>query len=102
MDPQSLKYIFTQKELNLRQRTWLELSKDYYLSIQYHPGKADVVAYALSRTGVPKTCLSAIADLDRLGISFCYAGVAREETRMLIQSLLRELVRVAQLQDPLL
>ena len=75
--------------------------KDYYLTIQYHPGKADVT-YALSRTGVPKTCLSAIADLDRLGISFCYAGVAREETRMLIQSLLRELVRVAQLQDPLL
>ena len=46
--------------------------------------------------------MSVIVDMDRMGISFCYAGVAREETRMLIQSLLRELVRVAQLQDPLL
>jgi hypothetical protein len=34
----SLKYIFTQKELNLRQRRWLELIKDYDLDIQYHPG----------------------------------------------------------------
>jgi hypothetical protein len=42
-----LKYIFTQKELNLRERRWLELIKDYDLEIQYHPGKANVVADAL-------------------------------------------------------
>ena len=45
----SLKYIFTQPDLNLRQRRWLELIKDYNLDIQYHLGKANVVADALSR-----------------------------------------------------
>jgi hypothetical protein len=43
--------IFTEKELNLIQRRWLELIKDYDLEIQYHPGKANVVVDALSRKG---------------------------------------------------
>ncbi|WVZ79776.1 LOW QUALITY PROTEIN: hypothetical protein U9M48_027316 [Paspalum notatum var. saurae] len=47
-DHKSLKYIFTQPELNMRQRRWLELIKDYDLEIHYHPGKANVVADALS------------------------------------------------------
>ena len=47
-DHKSLKYIFTQFELNMRQRRWLELIKDYNLEVHYHLGKANVVADALS------------------------------------------------------
>ncbi|KAL4273113.1 hypothetical protein GQ457_13G015450 [Hibiscus cannabinus] len=48
-DHKSLKYLLTQKDLNLRQRRWMELLKDYDLVINYHPGKANVVADALSQ-----------------------------------------------------
>jgi hypothetical protein len=48
-DHKSLKYIFTQSNLNLRQRRWLEVIKDYDLGINYHHEKANVVADALSR-----------------------------------------------------
>jgi hypothetical protein len=48
-DHKSLKYIFTQSNLNLRQRRWLELIKDYDLGVNYHLGKSNVVADALSR-----------------------------------------------------
>jgi hypothetical protein len=48
-DHKSLKYIFTQKDLNLRQHCWLELIKDYDLKIHYHMSKANLVADALSR-----------------------------------------------------
>ncbi|KAF8046536.1 hypothetical protein N665_3639s0001 [Sinapis alba] len=47
-DHKSLKYIFTQPELNLRQRRWMEFVADYNLEIAYHPGKANLVADALS------------------------------------------------------
>jgi hypothetical protein len=49
MDHKSLKYLFTQPDLNMRQRRWLELIKDYELKVHYHSGKANVVADALSR-----------------------------------------------------
>jgi hypothetical protein len=48
-DHKSLKYIFTQADLNMRQRRWLELIKDYDLEVHCHPRKANVVADALSR-----------------------------------------------------
>ena len=48
-DHKSLKYIFTQRDLNMRKRKWMELLEDYDFTLHYHPGKANVVADALSR-----------------------------------------------------
>ncbi|GJT84772.1 putative reverse transcriptase domain-containing protein [Tanacetum coccineum] len=48
-DHKSLQHIFNQKELNMRKRGWIELFSDYDCEIRYHPGKANVVANALSR-----------------------------------------------------
>ncbi|XP_062075853.1 uncharacterized protein LOC133779979 [Humulus lupulus] len=48
-DHKSLKYLFTQRDLNLKQRRWVEYMEDYDFTLQYHPGKANVVADALSR-----------------------------------------------------
>ncbi|GJU64558.1 putative reverse transcriptase domain-containing protein [Tanacetum coccineum] len=48
-DHKSLQHILNQKELNMRQRRWLELLSDYDCDIRYHPGKENVVADALSR-----------------------------------------------------
>ena len=54
-DHKSLQYIFKQKYLNLSQRRWLELLKDYDIDILYHPGKANVVVDALSRKAMGNT-----------------------------------------------
>ena len=45
----SLKYIFTQRDLNMRQRRWMEFLEDYDFTLHYHPGKENVVADALNR-----------------------------------------------------
>ena len=48
-DHKSMKYIFTQRDLNMRQRRWMEFLEDYDFTLHYHPGKANVVADAISR-----------------------------------------------------
>ena len=54
-DHKSLQYVFTQKELNLRQNRWLELLKDYDICIFYHPGKDNKFVDALSRLSMGST-----------------------------------------------
>ena len=66
-DHKSLKYIFTQADLNMRQRRWLELIKDYDLEVHYHPGKANVAVGALS-CKAHCNCLSA----DKLTETLCH------------------------------
>jgi hypothetical protein len=78
-DHKSLKYLFTQNDLNLRQRRWLELIKDYDLGINYHPGKANVVADALS---CKKYCNATFARMMqselRRGIKYLNHGMVNE------------------------
>ena len=69
--------------------------KEYDLIILYHPGMENVVADALSRTGVLKTSMPLIFDLDHMGIFLFYASVAYEETRLFFQSPLHEPMPVA-------
>jgi hypothetical protein len=59
-----------------------------------------VVVDALSRTSIPRMVMPLISDLDRMGITFCYAGVAHEETKMLIQSSLQERVVTPHVSNP--
>jgi hypothetical protein len=76
MDHKSLKYIFTQSELNMRQRRWLELIKDYEMEIHYHPGNANVVADALSRKSQVNMLAAhpmpyeLVKEFDRLSLGF--------------------------------
>jgi len=101
-DHKSLKYIFTQKELNLRHRKWLELIKDYHMSLHYHPGKANVVADVLSHKSYVNTLITgglpqALADdLRELRLEIVLRGyVAALE----IQSTLLGKIREAQKTD---
>jgi ribonuclease HI len=79
-DHKSLKYNFSQSELNMRQRRWLELIKDYDLEIHYHQRKANEVADALSRkvfchcltVGLPNTTLC--QEMERLNLGMVQQG----------------------------
>src|SRR5437868_8893904 len=101
-DHKSLKYIFTQPDLNLSQRRWLELIKEYNLDIQYHPGKANVVADALSRkahfyslnTYTWKPELK--EEIERLNLQVVAQGCI---STMIIQPTLEEQIKEAQKDD---
>jgi len=64
-DHKSLKYLFSQKELNMHQRKWLEFLKDYGFELSYHLGKANVMADALSRKSLHISVLM-VKELDLL------------------------------------
>ncbi|GJW84202.1 putative reverse transcriptase domain-containing protein [Tanacetum coccineum] len=68
-DHKRLQHIFDQKELNMRQRRWIELFSDYECEIRYHPGKANVVADALSRKErVKSRCVRGMAMTIQFGV----------------------------------
>jgi hypothetical protein len=101
-DHKILKYIFTQKDPNLRQRRWLEFIKDYDLDIQYHPGKANVVVDALSRKSQTNMLIGHLLlqelcwEMAQLNLGI----VAQSETLTLkIESTLEQNIRRGQLTD---
>jgi hypothetical protein len=105
-DHKSFKYIFTQKDLNMRQRRWIEQIKDYDCRILYHPGKANVVADALSRKSRSEAS-NLVPTMDQLAQQFgmIHFGT-RQITRWMslatlsIQLMLTDWIKVAQEADP--
>jgi hypothetical protein len=101
-DHKSLKYIFTQSEQNMRQRRWLELIKDYELEIHYHPGKANMVADALSRKAschcltvrTPDTTLC--QEIEKLNLGMIQHGTL---TQLKLESILLQRIIDAQRSD---
>ncbi|KAL0534735.1 hypothetical protein IC582_029028 [Cucumis melo] len=106
-DHKSLKYFFTQKELNMRQRRWLELVKDYDCEILYHPGKANVVADVLSRKVAHSAALITkqtplLRDFERAEIAVSVGEVTAQLARLSVQPTLRQKIIATQLNDPYL
>ncbi|GKC53697.1 retrotransposon protein, putative, ty3-gypsy subclass, partial [Tanacetum coccineum] len=103
-DHKSLKYIFTQKELNMRQTRWVELLKDYDANIQYHLSKANMVAGALSRknSGVMsclKTQLEIIKDLELMEVELVVRGSEGYIANLKIEANLVLRIKEAQKED---
>jgi hypothetical protein len=101
-DHKSLKYIFTQSNMNLRQRRWLKLIKDYDLEINYHPRKANVVADALSRMShmsqlvVDSMPIELCEEFDELNLRIV---ANTEATEMEVGSNLLQEIRKCQVED---
>ncbi|WVZ97281.1 hypothetical protein U9M48_042830, partial [Paspalum notatum var. saurae] len=96
-DHKSLKYTFTQNELNMRQQRWLELIKDYDMEIHYHPGKANVVADALSRKSYANMALGfqmpheLCEEFKRLSLGFLHHTIAAAfEAELTLEREIRE------------
>lgn len=101
-DHKSLKYFFTQKDLNMRQRRWLELVKDYNCEILYHPGKANVVVDALSRKrpGQVASMVQILPQLAKDMVRSSIEFVVGKLHNLMLQFDLLERIKTAQLQDP--
>ncbi|KAL2252896.1 UNVERIFIED_CONTAM: Transposon Ty3-I Gag-Pol polyprotein [Sesamum indicum] len=106
-DHKSLKYIPTQKELNLRQRRWMELLKDYDCTIDYHPGKANIVADALSRKTVDQLVgmicynMEYLTALRAMDVHFSIGGDILLAT-IQVKPSLKDKIKDAQARDPYL
>ena len=106
IDHKSLQYLFTQNELNMRQRRWVELIKDYECTIEYHPGKANVVANALSRksTGsishLKVVYLPRLVELRSLGVRLELTDTGALLATFHVCPILIDRIRELQTQDP--
>ncbi|WMV18459.1 hypothetical protein MTR67_011844 [Solanum verrucosum] len=101
-DHKSLKYLGTQKELNLRQRKWLELIKDYDCTIDYQPGKANLVADSLSRKSFASISLSPLPlllELRAMNVCFTLDLDGSAIANLQLKPILLEQVEEAQMLD---
>ena len=105
-DHKSLQYLFSQKELNMRQRRWLELLKDYDCTIEYHPGKANVVADALSRRPSSSVAhlragyLPLLVEMRSLGVKLEVGNSGALLATFQVRPVLVDRIRELQIQDP--
>jgi hypothetical protein len=96
IDHKSLKYIFTQPDLNLRKQRWLELIKDYDIEIHYHPEKANVVADALSRKPFREKATNSLEDWKRESaqLNACLGENGGIEVKPMLEDLIRKAQRL--------
>jgi hypothetical protein len=91
-DHKSLKYIFTQPDLNLHQRRWLELIKDYDIEIHYHPRKANVVADTLNRKPFRKKETNFLEDWKKelAQLNTCMGDNGSLEVKPMLEDIIRK------------